>query len=99
VVGIILVIQIGMAEGVCSNCGRTLSRRRPADMAVCDCYMFCPLCGKEMQPYTPDLAPSIYGSIESDKVQGDTDKPMDILYYCLSCRYYSALKPVEVFLS
>jgi hypothetical protein len=99
VVGIILAVKIGIAEGVCSNCGRILSRRRPADMAVCDCYKFCPLCGKEMQLYTPDLAPNIYGPIESEKAKGDTDKLINILYYCLSCGYYSALKPVEVLLS
>jgi hypothetical protein len=51
-----------------------------------------------MQPYTPDLTPSTYGPFESENAKGDTDKPMDILYYCPSCRYYSALKPVEVHL-
>jgi len=93
---IILTIKVGLVEGVCSNCGATLRRRRPADIAVCDCYKFCPICRAEMQPYTPDLTPSTYGPFEGENAKGDTDKPMDILYYCPSCRYYSALKPVEV---
>ena len=88
--------QVGYAEGTCPNCGATHKRTRPADFAICDCYKFCPLCGNEMQPYTPDLTTSTYGSIESETAQGDTDKPMNVLYYCPSCRYYSALKPVEV---
>jgi len=91
-----MAVQIGYAEGVCSNCGKTLMRRRPVDIAVCDCYEYCPLCGNKMQPYTPDLTPSTYGPIESEEAQGDTGKPLDVFYYCLNCRYYSAQKPVEV---
>lgn len=88
--------KIGFAEGTCSKCGKTLRRRRPADIAVCDCYLYCPLCGKKMQPYTPDLTPSTYGPIESEEATGDTESPMNILYFCASCRYYSAQVPVEV---
>jgi len=93
-----LTIKIGYAEGVCPECGKTLQRRRPADLAVCDCYMYCPICGKKMTPYTPDLTPSTYGPIESEEATGDTESPINILYYCPDCKYYSALPPVEVIL-
>jgi len=52
-----------------------------------------------MQPYTPYLSPSTYGPIDSETAIGDIEKPVDILYYCPDCRYYSALRPVEVHLS
>jgi len=93
-----MVVEIGYAEGTCSRCGKTLRRRRPADYVVCDCYQYCPLCGKKMQPYTPDLTPSTYGPIESGEATGDTESPVNILYYCSDCKYYSALRPVEVIL-
>jgi len=87
---------MGHVEGGCPKCGKTLLRRRPNDCAVCDCYRYCPVCGKEMQPYTPDLTPSTYGPIVSEAAIGDTKKPVETVYFCVDCRYYSALKPVEV---
>lgn len=89
-------VKIGYAEGTCPECGRTLRRRRPTDYAVCDCFQYCPLCDNKMEPYTPDLSPSTYGPIESDTAVGDTESPVKILYYCSTCRYYSARMPVEV---
>jgi len=97
------MIQIGWVEGVCTRCGRTLRRTRPARYAVCDCYKYCPNCSPAytvpMEPYTPDLTPSTYGPIESDTALGDTVHPIDILYRCPVCGYYSANLPVEVVLS
>jgi len=90
------VAKIGYAEGKCSKCGKTLRRRRPADYAVCDCYLYCPLCRKKMQPYTPDLTPTTYGPIISDTEASDLNNPMEILYYCSDCQYYSAQHPIEV---
>jgi len=83
--------KIGFAEGTCSKCGRTLRRRRPADSAACDCYLYCPLCGAKMTPYTPDLTPASY----------ESEKGLDILYVCYNHAppYYSKQKPVEVRLS
>jgi len=76
--------KIGFAEGTCSKCGRTLRRRRPADYAVCDCYLYCPRCGAKMAPYTPDLTRFTYR------------EGLDVLFQCSNCGYKSTQKPVEV---
>jgi len=87
-------------RGACPECGKETVRLSPVPLVVvCDCYKTCPSCGSEMAPYTPDLSPSTYGPIEGDAARGDTEKPVDILYRCPSCGYYSAQKPVEVTLS
>jgi len=85
------VPKVGYAKGICPNCGKTLIRKRPADMAVCDCYLYCPLCGKEMVPYTPDLTPTNY----------ELEKGLNVHYVCNNHAqpYYSKQKPVEVKLS
>lgn len=74
-----------MACGICQNCGRELCRRRPATVAYCQCWKICPLCGKEMVPYTPDLTPNVYES-------GD----LEVVMYCPECRHKSKRTPVEV---
>jgi len=98
-----MAVKIGYAKGTCSRCGKTLTRRRPADYAVCDCCRFCPVCTpaytQPMDPYTPDLTPSTYGSIEGETVTGDTEAPIKILYRCSRCGWLSADLPVEVRLS
>ena len=80
--------KIGFAEGTCNRCGKTLRRKRPADLAVCSCYEYCPLCGAKMTPYTPDLTPSTY----------DPEKGLEVFYVCNKHTppYYSTQKPVEV---
>lgn len=83
-----MVAKIGFAEGKCGACGKTLRRRRPADIAVCDCYEYCPICGSKMAPYTPELSPVTYESGE-----------LDVLFQCANCGYKSKQKPVEVRLS
>jgi hypothetical protein len=80
-----MVVKIGYAEGVCGVCGKTLRRRRPADVGVCDCYLYCQLCGTKMVPYTPDLSPTTYESGE-----------IDVLFQCPNCGYKSKTKPQEV---
>ena len=85
------VPKVGSAQGVCSRCGKTLRRRRPADVAICPCYEYCPLCGTKMTPYTPDLTPTTY----------ESEKGLDALYVCNNHTppHYSSQKPVEVHLS
>ena len=83
-----MVVKVGFAEGKCGICGKTLRRRRPADYAVCDCYIFCPLCGAKMTAYSPDLSQHAYESGE-----------LDVLFQCPNCCYKSKQKPVEVRLS
>lgn len=80
--------KIGKACGTCSNCGKRLCRDRPADIAYCDCYKYCPQCGKSMTSYTPDLTGKSY----------DPDKGLHVLFVCLNCSppYYSKMMPVEV---
>ena len=86
-----MVAKIGFAEGKCGVCGKTLRRRRPADYAVCECYMYCPLCGEKMMSYTPDLSPITY----------NPEKGLNFLYVCNkhTLPYYSKQKSVEVPLS
>lgn len=93
-----MVVKVGYVQGTCPRCGRTLTRRRPADVAVCDCWEYCPK-GHKMQPYIPDLTPQTYKSREGTEAWGDTEHPMYIVRYCPICNYYSAQKPVEVKLS
>ena len=77
-------------EGKCPNCGKTHYSDRKGDIVVCDCWRYCPLCGAEMGPYTPDLAPSTYGM--------DGKRDLLILNVCTnhSPPFYSTQKPVEV---
>ena len=85
------MVKIGYAEGTCPKCGKLLIRKRPADIAVCDCYEYCPLCGKKMTPYTPDLTLTTY----------EPEKGLEVFYACNNHTppYYSKQKPVEVKLS
>lgn len=84
-----MVVKVGYACGVCPKCNKTICRRRPADLAVCGCWMYCPLCGRKMQSHTPDLTPQFY-------VKGD----MDVVMICANHTppYESKQKPVEVIL-
>jgi len=69
-----MVAKIGYAQGTCPKCGKTLRRRRPADYAVCDCYQYCPLCGKKMNPYTHEQFSGTFyvrGSYDDTHEQGD----------------------------
>ncbi|MFQ6073655.1 MAG: hypothetical protein ACE5KC_00405 [Candidatus Bathyarchaeia archaeon] len=82
-----MATKAGWVCGVCPKCNKTLCRKRPADLAVCDCWMYCPLCGRKMEPYTPDLTPQFY-----------TKEDIDIV---MICRYHtpphkSTQKPVTV---
>lgn len=100
-----MIPKVGYASGTCSKCGKLLIRKRPAGVAVCDCYRYCPLCGAEMTPYTTDLTPSIYRAEESFAVKGQAvekaEASIETLYVCNnhSPPYYSSQKPVEVKLS
>ena len=99
--------QVGYACGTCPRCGKEICRTRPADLAICDCWEYCPQDhGKgpyatKMVPYSPDMTPNTYGpiKIESGEAWGDLAHPMDILRKCEVCEYHSAQKPVEVRLS
>jgi len=82
--------EVGDACGKCSQCGKEICRPRPADLAVCDCWEYCPICGRLMESFTPDLTPSAYES-------GDIDVVRVCNYHSPS--YKSKLKPVEVRLS
>jgi len=88
------MVKIGYVCGVCPRCGRKICRPRPADYAICDCWMYCPLDGKKMMPYTPDLTMTTY----------DSDKGLDVIMFHNSPNdhsqpYYSKQKPIEVHLT
>jgi hypothetical protein len=76
--------------GKCSECGKTHYSDRKGDIVVCDCWRYCPICGAEMEPYTPDLAPKTYGM--------DGKRDLKILRVCTnhSPPFYSSQKPIEV---
>ncbi|RLI47255.1 hypothetical protein DRO69_00970 [Candidatus Bathyarchaeota archaeon] len=90
------MVKVGYACGTCPRCGRRICRPRPATVAVCDCWRYCPLENwtKLMEPYTPDLTPSQY----------DPDKGLDVIMIHISEQdhpqpYYSKQKPIEVHLT
>ena len=96
--------KVGATEGTCPNCGKTLWRPHPVDVAVCDCWEYCPTdhgdgpYGTRMNPYTPDLTPQTYKEIDSDAEDtwGDLKHPIDIVRVCPICGYHSKQLPVEV---
>jgi len=92
------MVKVGYACGTCPRCGRNICGLRPADIAVCDCREYCPLCGEKMEHYTPDLTPSTYrpAKVHTGTVRGDLEHPMQILFRCPMCNYQSSQKPVEV---
>jgi hypothetical protein len=77
-------------EGKCPNCGKTHYSDRKGDIVLCDCWEYCPLCGAEMQRYTPDLTANVYGK--------DGKRDMEVLMVCNnhSPMFFSTQKPVEV---
>ena len=82
-------------SGKCPRCGKSYYSDRKGDIVVCDCWRYCPICGAEMQPYTPDMAPKTYGM--------DGKRDLKILMVCNNTAahpdnspFYSTQKPVEV---
>ena len=77
-------------EGKCPRCNRTFRSDRKGDIAVCDCWKTCPVCGKEMTPHTPDLAMNTY--------RFDDRRDLAVLMACHlhSPNFFSNQKPVEV---
>lgn len=97
------MVKTGYAEGTCSRCGRTIKRQRPADVAVCDCWEYCPqdhgrgAYGTLMEAYTPDTTLSTYGPIKTEGTAwGDIEHPLNILRRCPTCNYHSQQRPIEV---
>jgi len=81
---------MGEYEGKCPRCGKIHYSKRKGDRVVCDCWLYCPICGEEMKPYTPDLTPNTYGL--------DGKRDMTILRVCArhSPPFFSTQKPVEI---
>jgi len=101
------MIRVGHTEGTCSRCGKTLTRRYPADTAVCDCWKYCPNdhgkgpYGTLMDEYVPDMTANTYRPLKNveGETWGDLKRPMNILRKCSACEYHSSQKPIEVDLS
>ena len=81
-------------SGKCSRCRREYYADHP-DVVVCDCYMYCPVCGSEMAAYTLDLASNVYG-------KGDR-RDLQVIMVCNNSAahpdgspFFSTKKPVEV---
>jgi len=93
-------------EGVCGECGRIIRRRSPAPVVVtCDCHRYCPLCGAEMTPYTPDLNPHTYRREDDPgwdplSLASKGEASVETLYVCGNHAppHYSDQGPVEVLL-
>ena len=77
-------------EDKCPLCGKTHYSDREGNIVVCDCWRYCPMCGAEMVPYTPDLVANTYAM--------DNKRDLAILMVCTlhSPPFYSSQKPVEV---
>ena len=77
-------------EGKCPQCGKVHISDRKGDVAVCDCWRYCPMCGAEMTIYMPDLAPNVYSV--------DGKRELAVLMECTrhSSPFFSTQKPVEV---
>ena len=95
---------MGMVQGVCGSCGKTVRRDSPVPIVVtCDCYRICPLCGSMMEPYVPDLDPKTYRNEDDPSwdllAYAERDEPLTgIVYVCRmhSPPYFSSKLPVEV---
>jgi len=91
-------------KGTCPECKRTLIRRSPVPLiAVCDCYLYCDICGAELTPYTPDLNPRAYRDEKNIDPLGLADRneaSVATLYVCYNHvpPHYSGQEPVEVLL-
>jgi len=71
----------------CPRCGKAWMFLHPTMEVLCDCYLYCPICGRRMEPYTPPADPR-------EIRKGD-------LHTLLVCRhhtppYRSGVRPVEV---
>jgi hypothetical protein len=77
-------------DGKCQRCGKVYHASRKGEIVVCDCWRICPLCGAEMEPFTPEVLPLAYG------VNGKRE--LCTLMVCLRHfpPFYSTQKPVEV---
>jgi len=84
------MIERGCAVGRCPKCGRIITRLRPADSAVCECWKRCPSCGGEMTAHTPDSSLETYAR--------DSKREMLILMVCNRHNppFLSVTCPVEV---
>jgi len=90
-------------SGKCPRCGKIITRVGRADIAVCDCWEYCPRdhgkgrYGTKMEPYIPDLTLQTYEPLErTSEVWGDLKHPIKILRRCPVCGYLSSQLPVEV---
>ncbi|MEM4704261.1 MAG: hypothetical protein QXJ02_04260 [Candidatus Bathyarchaeia archaeon] len=76
--------------GNCPKCGKTHYSDRSCDLVVCDCWLYCPLCGSEMAAYVPDLTVNVYGLDGSRDLQTVRVCPFH------SSPFFSKQKLVEV---
>ena len=88
---------MALFSGKCSRCGRIHYEDHKA-LVVCDCWEHCPLCGAEMEAYTPDLAANTYAK--------NGKRELQILRVCNNSPahfdkspFFSSQRPVEVELS
>lgn len=97
---------MGMVQGVCGGCGKTIRRDSPVPVVVaCDCFKICPLCGSAMEPHVPELDPRTYRSEEDPSwdlfSQAEkSESSVNTVYVCRlhSPLFFSGRLPVEVVL-
>ena len=89
-------------RGECGRCGRFIIRPGHAPTSViCECYRYCPICGREMEPYRPDLDPKTYrcwGELDIFRFTRGVGPSFWTVYICPNHEppYYSSLHPSEV---
>ncbi|MGB9671956.1 MAG: hypothetical protein ACPLZY_02280 [Candidatus Norongarragalinales archaeon] len=77
-------------EGKCPRCGKIHYASRKGETVICDCWRICPVCGAEMEQFTPKVSPVAYGADGKHELR--TMMVCNLHYP----PFYSTQKPVEV---
>jgi len=77
-------------EGKCPRCGKIHRSNRKGEIVVCGCWSTCPVCGAEMEPFTPDVSFLAYG------ISGKREFLAMMVCNLHYPPFYSTQKPVEV---
>ena len=89
-------MTVGLARGICGNCGREIARPRPADVAVCDCWEYCPTdhgkgpYGTPLEPYGDETR--VIGN--KQEVLNDFDKKGTVTKIAMQV---SVSSPIQVY--
>lgn len=83
-------MEMAKFEGKCPRCGKIHRTNRKGETVTCDCWRICPICGAEMEQFTPAVSPVAYG------VDGKRELRTMMVCNLHYPPFYSTQKPVEV---